>query len=292
MFQKLEQKVILSDLSRSILYNYGRSIAQIALHFRVLPLDLSDQEINEYLVELKAGKNPSASYFKHTVYGLRFLFRLFEREDRAISLPPIKRSNKLPVVLNRQEVLTLLKTPKLLKHRILLGLTYAAGLRLFEVRAVQISDIDFVRKTVFVRRGKNGKSRYVPLENHILRGIKTYLFAVNPRTYLFNGQKKGEPIALRGIQHLCKSAVKKSGLIKEITMHTLRHPDSYRDATHFLEDTADLFSLKENLGHSRLETTLIYVHIVGNLPRHGAYSPLEGILNQVQKNKKGDAVAT
>ena len=248
-----KKKVLLSGLSRSTLYNYGRGIAQIALHFRLLPLDLSDQKINEYLLELKAGKNPSESYFKHTVYGLRYLFRLFEREDRAISLPPISRSNKLPVVLNRPEVLTLLKTPKLLKHRILLGLTYAAGLRLFEVRSVKIADIDFVRKTVFVRRGKNGKSRYVPLESHILRGIKTYLNSVNPRTFLFNGQKKGEAMALRGIQHLCKAAVKKSGLLKEITMHTLRH--SY--ATHFLEDTGDLFSLKENLGHSRLEATLI-----------------------------------
>ena len=118
MFQKLEHKVLLSGLSRSTLYNYGRSIAQIALHFRKLPLDLTDQTINEYLLELKTGKNPSESYFKHTVYGLRYLFRLFEREDRAISLPPIKRSKKLPVVLNRPEVLTLLQTPKLLKHRI------------------------------------------------------------------------------------------------------------------------------------------------------------------------------
>ena len=88
------------------MYNYGRSIAQIALHFRKLPLELSDQSINEYLLELKAEKNPSESYLKHTVYELRYLFRLFEREDRTISLPPIKRSKKLPVVLNRQEVLT------------------------------------------------------------------------------------------------------------------------------------------------------------------------------------------
>lgn len=277
MFQKLEQKVINSGLSRSTLYNYGRSIAQIALHFRQLPLDLSDEVINEYLLELKAGTNPSESYFKHTVYGMRYLFRLFGREDRAISLPPIKRSNKLPVVLNRKEVLQLLKTPKLLKHRVLLGLTYAAGLRLFEVAALQIADIDFVRKTVFVRRGKNGKSRYVPIDDHIIRGLKTYLDAVMPKKYLFNGRTKDKPIAKRGIQHLCQAAVKKSGLKKAITLHTLRH--SY--ATHFLEDTGDLFSLKENLGHARLDTTLIYVHIVGSLPRYGAYSPIKRVLDQI-----------
>jgi len=280
MFQKLERKVLLSGLSKSTLYNYGRSIAQIALHFRKLPLDLSDQTINEYLLELKAGKNPSESYFKHTVYGLRFLFRLFEREDRAISLPPIKRSKKLPVVLNRQEVLTLLQTPKLLKHRIILGLTYAAGLRLFEVQALKIADIDMVRKTVFVRRGKNGKSRYVPIDHNIIRGITLYLQSVNPRKVLFEGQSKGKAIAKRGIQHLCKAAVRKSGLKKEITLHTLRH--SY--ATHFLEDTNDLFTLKENLGHARIETTLIYVHIVGNVERHHPYSPLGKVLD-LTRNK-------
>lgn len=281
MFQKLEQKVLLSGLSSSTLYNYGRSIAQISLHFRRLPLDLTDETINEYLLELKAGKNPSESYFKHTVYGLRYLFRLFEREDRAISLPPIARSKKLPVVLNRTEVLHLLKTPKLLKHRVLLGLTYAAGLRLFEVQALKIADIDFVRKTVFVRRGKNGKSRYVPVCDDILRGVQTYISAVNPREYLFEGQTKGKPIAKRGIQHLCKAAVRKSEIIKEISLHTLRH--SY--ATHFLEDTNDLFSLKENLGHARIETTLIYVHIVGRVERHAAYSPLEKILNDVREKR-------
>ena len=280
MFQKLEHKVLLSGLSTSTLYNYGRSIAQIALHFRKLPLELSDQTINEYLLELKAGKNPSESYFKHTVYGLRYLFRLFEREDRAISLPPIKRSKKLPVVLNRHEVLTLLQTPKLLKHRIILGLTYASGLRLFEVQALKIADIDMVRKTVFVRRGKNGKSRYVPIDENIIRGINLYLESVNPRDVLFEGQSKGKAIAKRGIQHLCKAAVRKSGLKKEITLHTLRH--SY--ATHFLEDTNDLFTLKENLGHARIETTLIYVHIVGSVPRHQPYSPLGKVLD-LARNK-------
>lgn len=282
MFAQLEQKIILSGLTKSTLYNYGRSIAQISLFFGVIPLDLSDQTINEYLLELKAGTNPSESYFKHTVYGLRYLFRMFGREDRAISLPPIKRKNTLPVFLNREEVFHLLMTPKLLKHRVLLGLTYAAGLRLFEVQAVRIADIDFVRKTVYVRRGKNGKSRYVFIDEDILRGIQKYISACNPSVFLFGGQKRGEAIAKRGIQHLCKAAVKKSGLTKEITMHTLRH--SY--ATHFLEDTGDLFSLKENLGHARLETTLIYVHTAGPLKRSGTYSPLQRVLKEGKERGK------
>lgn len=279
MYQKLEQKVILSGLSQATLKSYGRSIAHISLFFNTLPLELSDEVINEYLAEIRSSKNPSETYFKHAVYGLRYLFRLFGREDRAISLPQIQRSNKLPVILNRKEVLRLLQTPKLLKHRVLLGLTYAAGLRLFEVAALRISDIDFERKTVFVEQGKNGKSRYIPVEENILRGIKTYLAACCPKHYLFNGQRKGDPMSKRGIQFIMRENLNRSKIQKEVTLHSLRH--SY--ATHFLEDTGDLFSLKENLGHARLDTTLIYVHIVGNLPRYGAYSPLQKVMNRKAK---------
>jgi len=165
-----------------------------------------------------------------------------------------------------------------LKKSCLPDTTYASGLRLFEVQALKIADIDMVRKTVFVRRGKNGKSRYVPIDENIIRGITLYLESVNPRNVLFEGQSKGKAIAKRGIQHLCKAAVRKSGLKKEISLHTLRH--SY--ATHFLEDTNDLFTLKENLGHARIETTLIYVHIVGSVKRYRPYSPLGKVLDLVR----------
>lgn len=280
MYQRLEQKVILSGLSQATLKSYSRSIAHLSLFFNTTPLQLTDEVINEYLAEIRSSKNPSETYFKHAVYGLRFLFRLFGREDRAIALPQIERSKKLPLILNRKEVLRFLKTPKLLKHRVLLGLTYAAGLRLFEVAAIRISDIDFERKTAFVEQGKNGKSRYVPIDENILRGVKNYLTACYPKHYLFNGQQKGQPMSKRGIQFIMRQTLKNSNIQKAVTLHSLRH--TY--ATHFLEDTGDLLSLKENLGHARLETTLIYVHIVGNLPRFGAYSPISRLFDQ-QKQK-------
>lgn len=273
MYQTLEQKVVLLGRSPSTLKNYSRGIAHLALFYQQTPLDLADETINEYLMEIASTKSPSASFFKHTVYGLRFLFRLFGREDRAISLPPIKRSDKLPVVLNRQEIKGLLNNPKLLKHRVLFGLIYDSGIRLFEAQALHIADIDAHRKTLFVRKGKYGKSRYVPISDHIIRGINTYIHAACPKTFLFNGYRKGLPMSKRAIQDIMRQTVKRVGIQKKATVHTLRH--SY--ATHFLEQTGDLFSLKENLGHARIDTTLVYVHIVGALPRSAPYSPLSGL---------------
>lgn len=130
MYSKLEQKVVLGGMSESTLINYGRCISRVALHFRMLPTQLEEEQINGYLFDLKQGKKHSISYFKHTVYGLRYLFRMYDLSDKAIRLPSIKKKGSLPVVLSRAECKRLFKSGKILKHRILMSLIYSAGLRL------------------------------------------------------------------------------------------------------------------------------------------------------------------
>jgi len=93
--------VRLNGRSESTLANYGKCIAKLSLYFKQTPLELSDQQINDYLLVLRDHQNPSMSYFKHTVYGLRYVFRLVGREDKAIRLPSIKRLKTLPVVLSK-----------------------------------------------------------------------------------------------------------------------------------------------------------------------------------------------
>ena len=109
MYAQLEQKVQLGGLSDSTLNNYGRCIAKIALHFKALPTELEEVQINGYLQNLSHGPAPSISYFKHTVYGLRFLFRVFDMDDKAIRLPSLKKSDKLPTVLSKLECKALFK---------------------------------------------------------------------------------------------------------------------------------------------------------------------------------------
>jgi len=116
-------------------------------------------------------------------------------KDKRIELPTIKRSKKLPVVLSQEEVRRLLKAPKLLKHRILIGLLYGCGLRCFEVRNLKIADLDFDRKMLHVKDGKGKKDRYVPLADILIRGIILYLDAEQTNEWLFNS--KGEQIVCR-----------------------------------------------------------------------------------------------
>ena len=119
MYAKLEQKVTLGGLSESTLSNYGRCIAKISLPFNRVAIVLEEEQINGYLFDLMKGESPSKSYFKHTVYGLRFLFRIYDRADKAIRLASLKRESPLPVVLSKKECRLLFKSGKMLKHRIL-----------------------------------------------------------------------------------------------------------------------------------------------------------------------------
>ena len=195
-------------------------------------------------------------------------------EAKRVVLPQIKRDQKLPMVLSQAEVRRLLKAPKYLKHRLILGVLYGCGLRSYELCNLKLSDIDFDRKTVLIPKKKGKVDRYVPLSGHLVRGLKKYIETENPHLYLFNSQvtENGNPRGLttNGIGWIIKENRSKIGSNKKITAHMLRH--SF--ATHLLEYRVDLVSLKELLGHAHIEMTLTYLH-VANLPSSAKFSPLD-----------------
>ena len=223
MFARLEQKVILGGLSNSTLLNYGRCIANISLYFHQIPIQLEEEQINGFLQHLLTKQKPSRSYFKHTVYGLRYLFRIYDLEDKIIKLPSLKRENKLPVVLSHEECKLLFRSGKILKHRIMLCLIYSAGLRSKEVRNLKLADIDYDRMMIHIRQTKYNKDRYVPLSLLMARGLKKYIEAYHPKDYLFNGKSIGSALSARGVQWTMKQAVKQAGITKQVTVHSLRH---------------------------------------------------------------------
>jgi len=272
MYQKLEQKVVLGGMSNSTLLNYGRCIAKISLHFKRSAIELDEEQINGYLQELLMGSKPSKSYFKHTVYGLRFLFRIHDLQDRLIKLPSMKNESKLPVVLSPCECKLLFRSGRILKHRVLLSFIYSAGLRLLEVRNIKIRDVDFDRMMIHIRQTKYNKDRYVPLSGLMVKGLKKYLEAYHPKVYLFNGKSVGSQLSAKGVQWPMKEALKISKIIKQASVHTLRH--SY--ATHLLEFGMDVDTLRKLLGHTHLSTTLVYLH-VARLSNSDQFSPFDKI---------------
>ena len=254
----------------------------MALHYNCSPLELDKEQVLDYLHYLKTqSRTPSSSYFKHTVYGLSFAYKVMGLAAQGISLPSLKFPKKLPVVLSQNEVKRLLKTPDLLKHRLVLAILYGCGLRRHEICNIKIQDVDLDRKMLHIQEGKGRKDRYVPIGTHLSRGLKTYLEAERPYVWLFNGKTNTgqlQQFTGAGVRWVVKEAGRKSEIKKHVTSHVLRH--TY--ATHLLEMGLDIMTLKELLGHEDIQTTLVYLH-VAQLGKSMAFNPLDKLYSRKGK---------
>ena len=288
--QRFERTISVLGNSNITYQCYSRHVAAMALHFGKLPTELDPEQVHDYLFYLqKKSKTPSQTYFKHTVYGLRFLLKSEGLPYEYLALPQIKHEKRVQVVLSKEEVWQLLKSCQILKHKILIGLLYGCGLRCMEARSVRLQDLDFDRKQLRVVQGKGKKDRYVPLSEHLIRGLKSYIQAEKPKEWLFNGK----PLANRaggdfdsrysqkGVQWAVKQACKKAGILKDVHVHTLRH--TY--ATHLLEDGVDIMTLKDLLGHESIETTIEYLQ-VAQLTSQKVFSPLDTLFAKCSPNTK------
>ena len=253
----------------------------MALHFKQSPETLDQEAVKDYLFLCKSQhQTPSESFFKHTVYGLRAAYKVLGVTDKRVYLPQIKAQKDLPIVLNRIEIKALLKAPKFLRHRLMLGFLYGCGLRSYELCDLKLSNVDLIRKTVFIPKRKGNLDRYLPLSNHLIRGLQKYLSQHKPQQYLFISQVsrdgKEHPITTRAIQWLLKECRSKVVTNKKFTAHTLRH--SY--ATHLLEEGVNIIQLKQLLGHACIENTIKYLHVC-QLESPLAYSPLDTLWKDV-----------
>lgn len=271
-YHQFIEKATLAQNSGSLIMNYSRCIAQVALHFNRVPHAISSDELNSYLYRICVHEQKSEGYFKQAVYGLRYWLRVFGMNESALRMPPVKKKQTLPQVLSKQECKELFKAPRMLKHRFLLAIAYSAGLRMNELRLLKIADVDTHRMQIHVRQGKGKKDRYVVLAKLIADKLPLYLKEVKPKTYLFEGLTPGEPMGERSIQYIVNEAVLKTSIQKNISMHTLRH--SF--ATHLLEDGIDIYSIQKLLGHSHIQTTIIYLHIA-QVKTRLAHSPLDSL---------------
>ena len=289
LLQRFERNISILGRSPRTFDNYSRHVAALALHFKTLPTELDPEQVKDYLFELQQrSKTPSQTYFKHTVYGLRFLLKTEGLPYSFLHLPTIPKVKKLPVILSRQEIWRMLQTAELLKHKLLIGLIYGCGLRCMEVRNIELSHLDFDRQMLHVVQGKGSKDRYVPLSEHLIRGLKTFISVENPTQYLFNGNQNNGNIEVkdfdsrysqRGVQWVIKAVSKKAGILKEVHTHTLRH--SF--ATHLLEDGMPIIMVQKLLGHERIESTMEYLHTC-QLSNQKPHSPLDTVFALCSKN--------
>ncbi|MCK5678552.1 MAG: tyrosine-type recombinase/integrase [Flavobacteriaceae bacterium] len=274
MRYKFERDIIVNGKTQKTYKCYIRQIASISLYFNKLPFDISDEEIADYLFMLKIEEDYSESYFKFTVYGLRYLFRLYKLDDRRILLPAMPKKIVLPIILSKAECKQLFLAPNEFKDRFLLTLIYSSGLRISEALRLQRFDIDTDRHLLLVRQGKGKKDRYVVLSKFIAMKFDKYCQTYNIKNYVFPGQKEGNYLSKSTVFRIFKEAKKKCNITKPATIHTLRHCF----ATHMLENGIDIVTVKEQLGHTDIKTTMRYLQ-VSNLDRKKCISPLDTLYN-------------
>jgi integrase/recombinase XerD len=268
--RRMIEDMRLRNLANRTIDTYVDRVAAFARHFGTSPEHLGSEHIRAYLLHL-VEQGASWAQFNQTRSALRFLYRTTLKrgwvDDGVVC---VKTPRKLPVVLSLDEVARLFAAIGNLKHRAILMTAYAAGLRLSEVAALRVEDIDSRRMVIRVRQGKGHKDREVMLSPRLLDLLRRYWLAFQPRGYLFPGGHPDRPISHSAVQRICKAAVRASGLTKHISPHSLRH--SF--ATHLLEAGADVRTIQVLLGHSELRTTARYTH-VSSARLHGTSSPLD-----------------
>jgi site-specific recombinase XerD len=236
---------------------YVGHVARFAVHFGRCPSELGPEEARAYLSHLVSERGVSWSYYNQAVSALRFLYRVtLERPEIIARLPYPRRVKRLPTVLSPEEEVRLLEAVENPKHRVLLLVAYAAGLRVSEIVGLRVADIDSDRMTIRVRQGKGKKDRLVMLSPVLLEALRNYCRWARPTHWLFPGQKPGRPLTCRMLQRVCRRAAQAAGLATEdrrVTVHTLRH--SF--ATHLLEAGTDLRVIQTLLGHRSVRTTAI-----------------------------------
>ncbi len=256
--RRMIEDMTVRNLSACTQRNYLFAVTRLARHTRTSPAELGPEQLRDYLNHLIEQK-VSASYFNVNVAALRFLYTVALERDWVLPKRPFQKTRrKLPTVLSVEEVGRFLATIPDRKMRAVLVTAYAAGLRVFEVVALRVSDIDSGRMTLRVADGKGGKARLVMLSPKLLDLLRTYWKTERPRAeWLFPGRDPAQHISVRSVQLACQTAREAANIGKPITMHTLRH--SF--ATHLLEAGTDLCTIKLLLGHRSLSTTARYLHV-------------------------------
>lgn len=258
-YEKFFKQMQVEQYSPGSISGYVSKLAAICLHFCKVPKSLTSDDCRDYFsMLLSRTPSPCLSYFKHTVYSLRCYCRIMNLPTLGVSLPHIRKKKKLAVVLSQSKVRSLLQNCSNLRDKALLALVYSSGLRLGEVRRLELADIDRGRMMIHVRQSKGRKDRYVPLSRSLLPVLRAYYKAYRPQIYCFNGRNAGCPITKNEVHFVFNSAVRSQGIRKRVTLHTLRH--SY--CTHLLEMGENILRIKELMGHSNIRTTMTYLHLL------------------------------
>jgi integrase/recombinase XerD len=255
--EKMIREMELRNLSENTQRAYLQAVFGLAKHYMQSPDKLTKEMIEDYLLYLKKEKGNALNTIGTAITGIRFFCNhVLGDQQLSPSCSFAKTPSKLPTVLSQEEIWSIINAPNNIKHRLLLMTTYSAGLRASEVLVLKAEHIDSKRMLIKVT-GKGGKQRYTLLSQILLPQLRQYYKTFRPEILLFPSHRKGKPLTYETIRCVYEKARKKARVKRGAGIHTLRH--SF--ATHLLEAGYDIRKIQVLMGHSRLTTTMIYLHV-------------------------------
>lgn len=252
------QEMRIRNYSERTIRSYISTIAHLAKHYNLSPEKISREQVKSYAYHLIQNKQVSVSSINQLISAWKiFQVDVLGNEWEEFRLKRPRREKKIPQVLSQEEALRLIEVPKNMKHRMILKLAYATGLRRAELLNLTLKHIDSTRNVIRVIKGKGNKSREVPAPGSLIQQLREYYKYYHPKTYLFEGYKPGVQYSATSIEKIVKNAATKAGIKKDVSPHILRH--SF--ATHMLEKGVNLKRLQIMLGHNSMKTTSVYLHL-------------------------------
>jgi site-specific recombinase XerD len=270
--RRMIEDMTIRKLAQKSQHDYLQKVKNFAAYLGRSPDTASSEDVRRYQLHL-AASGVGVPTINQTISTLRFFFKVtLGRPDLVERATFVRAPRKLPVVLSPEEVARLLDAAPSLKYKAALSVAYGAGLRVSEVVALKVGDIDSKRMVIRVEQGKGRKDRYVMLSPHLLELLRAWWRAARPQGWLFPGRDPIQPMTTRQLNRACHAAAHMAEIGKPVSMHTLRH--SF--ATHLLEQNIDIRVIQVLLGHAKLDTTALYTRVATKTIQQ-VMSPLDRI---------------
>ena len=275
VIKSINRKLLAMRYADNTRKTYLSNIKSFIWFHRSTPInELSELHVRPYIDDL-VRKKVSRSAQNVAINSLKFYFeKVLNQDVKYYYWERPKKALTLPIILDKSEVSAIIKSTNNIKHKAMLSLLYSAGLRVGELLAIKINEVDSRRMVLIISQSKGAKDRLVPLSAKVLDMLRTYYKAYKPKTFLFEGQgAPHKPYSQSSVRKIVTTATKKAKVTKKVKTHSFRH--AY--ATHLLEAGISLRHIQLILGHSSSKTTEIYTH-VSNVSLAAIISPIDDIL--------------
>lgn len=282
-YQLMSRKLQLNGKSERTGEAYLRAVRQLSQHFAKDPAIIDESELEQYFLYRRNESRWAPKSLRLAYYGIRFYFRLVRGIDFPLfSILKAQREQRLPEVPDRDTVFRVLSLVHTFHNFVYLSTVYSCGLRLQEALDLKVDDIDGTRMVIHVHAGKGAKDRYVPLPAQTLQLLRRYWKSHRNPSLIFPALGRGHtrgpvstvPMNRASVQGALLRAVRKAGVTKKFSVHTLRH--AY--ATHLLEEGVNIRVIQRYLGHTNLETTMRYLHLTTR-GQENAYQLINSLMN-------------